>query len=178
MSLEPGSRLLHYTLTEKIGEGGMGAVWRATDTTLNRDVAIKLLPQVFAESPERLARFEREAQLLASLNHPNIAAIYGLHEAETSTGALRFIVMELVPGQDLAQRLARGALPVGDALEVARQAHRAAAERIPQARSWPDPVLSYGYFAEEVETALGPQEHRIGLSQREALRRLEVEHVV
>ncbi len=80
MSVEPGASLLHYTLTEKIGEGGMGAVWRATDTTLNRDVAIKILPREFAEDPDRLARFEREAKTLAALNHPNIAAVYGLHQ--------------------------------------------------------------------------------------------------
>jgi serine/threonine-protein kinase len=117
MSTEPGSRLLHYTLTEKIGEGGMGAVWRASDTTLNRDVAIKLLPQIFADSPERLARFEREAKLLASLNHPNIAAIYGLHQEDGN----RFLAMELVEGEDLAKRLQRGPMPVEQALDIGAQ---------------------------------------------------------
>ncbi len=126
MPIEPNSQLLHYSLTEKIGEGGMGAVWRAHDTTLNRDVAIKLLPQVFAEDPERLARFEREAKLLASLNHPNIAAIYGLHQEGASAGAgqapgVRFLAMELVGGEDLQQRLQRGPLSVDEALKVAVQ---------------------------------------------------------
>jgi serine/threonine-protein kinase len=119
MGLESGTSLLHYDVVEKIGEGGMGVVWKARDTTLDRAVAIKILPGEFHHEPERLARFEREAKLLASLNHPNIASIYGFHEAETSTGALRFIAMELVPGQDLAERLKRGALPVRDALEIA-----------------------------------------------------------
>ena len=82
---EPEETLLHYRLIEKIGEGGMGAVWKAVDTTLNRDVAIKILPDVFAGDPDRMARFEREARLLASLNHPNIAAIFGFHEAPSAS---------------------------------------------------------------------------------------------
>jgi len=82
LTIEPGTNLLHYRIVEKIGEGGMGVVWKALDTTLDRDVAIKVLPSLFAESPERLARFEREAKLLAALNHPNIATIHGLHEAD------------------------------------------------------------------------------------------------
>ena len=80
MALQPGQTLLHYRLTGKIGEGGMGTVWKAQDASLDREVAIKVLPDVFSEDAERLARFEREARLLASLNHPNIAAVYGLHE--------------------------------------------------------------------------------------------------
>jgi len=115
--LEPGRALLHYRLIDKIGEGGMGVVWRAVDTTLDREVAIKLLPEAVATSRERLLRFEREAKLLASLNHPNIAAVYGLHEAE----GVHFLAMELVPGEDLAQRLARGPLPIDEALPAALQ---------------------------------------------------------
>ncbi|MDH3786740.1 MAG: serine/threonine protein kinase, partial [Acidobacteriota bacterium] len=115
--LNPGSSLLHYRLVDKIGEGGMGQVWKATDPDLGRDVAIKLLPEAFAADAERLARFEREARLLATLDHPNIASIYGLHDAE---GA-RFLAMELVVGEDLSQRLARGPLPMDDALETAAQ---------------------------------------------------------
>src|SRR5579872_4510152 len=88
-----GSTIAHYRITSKLGEGGMGAVYRATDTRLNRDVAIKVLPDFFACDTDRLARFEREAQLLAALNHPNIAAIYGLEGAA--------IVMELVEGEML-----------------------------------------------------------------------------
>jgi Tol biopolymer transport system component len=121
MPIQPGTRLLHYTLSEKIGEGGMGAVWKATDTTLNREVAIKLLPQIFADDAERLARFEREAKLLASLNHPNIAGIFGLHETKIDEGLVRFLAMEYVEGEDLALRLKAGPLPLDQALEVAAQ---------------------------------------------------------
>jgi Tol biopolymer transport system component len=117
MSIEAGQQLSHYRLIEQIGEGGMGVVWRATDTTLDREVAIKLLPVGFAADADRLARFEREAKLLATLNHPNVAAIYGLHEAD----GVRFIAMELVGGEDLSQRLAAGPLPVAEALGIASQ---------------------------------------------------------
>jgi len=79
--LEKGSTLSHYRLEEKLGEGGMGAVWKGTDTTLGRSVAIKILPEIFSEDPDRMARFDREAKVLASLNHPNIAVIHGLHQA-------------------------------------------------------------------------------------------------
>ncbi len=95
----------------------MGAVWRATDTTLGRDVAIKVLPDALGSDPERLARFEREAKVLASLNHPNIAAIYGFHEVN----GVRFLAMELVPGEDLAERLKRGSIPFPEAMEIAGQ---------------------------------------------------------
>ncbi len=117
MTLAPGTSLLHYRLAEKIGEGGMGEVWRAADTTLDREVAIKILPAAFAADPDRLARFEREAKLLASLTHPNVAAVYGFHEAM----GVRFLAMELVGGEDLAERLARGPLPVDEAVDAARQ---------------------------------------------------------
>ena len=117
MSIQPDSQLLHYKIAEKIGEGGMGVVWRATDTTLNRDVAIKVLPEGFAAEAERLARFEREAKLLASLNHPNIAGIYGIHKSEGHV----FLAMELIEGEDLAQRLSRGALAREEALKLALQ---------------------------------------------------------
>nr|NIM01831.1 protein kinase [Acidobacteriota bacterium]NIM60385.1 protein kinase [Acidobacteriota bacterium]NIO60320.1 protein kinase [Acidobacteriota bacterium]NIQ31375.1 protein kinase [Acidobacteriota bacterium]NIQ86598.1 protein kinase [Acidobacteriota bacterium] len=117
MTIRPGQTLLHYRLVEKIGEGGMGVVWKAVDTTLDREVAIKVLPEAVATDPERLARFDREAKLLASLNHPNIAAIYGFHESE----GLRFVAMELVSGEDLAQRLERGPLAVDEASRVAAQ---------------------------------------------------------
>src|SRR5882672_9063530 len=113
MSLASGASLLNFRLAEKIGEGGMGEVWKATDTTLARDVALKFLPASLSADPERLARFEREAKVLASLNHPGIAAIYGLHEGP-STGSgqgVRFLAMELVPGEDLAERLEKGSVP-------------------------------------------------------------------
>jgi hypothetical protein len=117
MTLEPGRSLAQYRLAERIGEGGMGEVWRATDTTLGREVAIKILPAEFATDAERLARFEREAKLLASLNHTSIAGIYGLHEV----GGVRFLAMELVPGEDLAQRLKKGSIPFSEAADIARQ---------------------------------------------------------
>jgi serine/threonine protein kinase len=95
----------------------MGEVYRARDTKLNRDVALKILPDAFASDPERLARFTREAQTLAALNHPHIAAIYGIEES----GDLRALVMELVDGDDLSQRIARGPIPLDDALAMAKQ---------------------------------------------------------
>jgi Tol biopolymer transport system component len=117
MTLESGTKLLHYRLVEKIGEGAMGVVWRAQDTTLDREVAIKILPAEFAADTERLARFEREAKALASLNHPNIAAIYGFHEVQ----GVRFLAMELVLGDELSRRISRGPLPLDEALDAARQ---------------------------------------------------------
>ena len=110
-----GRTLSHYRITSAIGAGGMGEVYRATDTTLGRDVAIKVLPPEVAQDTERLGRFRREAHLLASLNHPNIAAIYGLQEADGQP----FIALELVEGEDLKERLARGAIPLDEALEIA-----------------------------------------------------------
>src|SRR4029079_17050303 len=95
----------------------MGLVYRARDTKLNRDVALKVLPDSFATDPDRLARFQREAQLLASLNHSNIAHIHGLEES----GSVRALVMELVEGEDLAQRLTRGAIPIDEVLPIAKQ---------------------------------------------------------
>ena len=112
-----GETISHYKILEKIGQGGMGEVYRAQDTTLEREVAIKVLPAAFTHDPERLARFEREAKLLASLNHPNIAAIHGLEESD----GIRFLVLELVEGETLAERVAKGPLPVQEALEVCRQ---------------------------------------------------------
>ena len=117
MALTPGTRLGVYDITAPLGEGGMGQVWRARDTKLNRDVALKVLPDSFAEDADRLARFTREAQTLASLNHPHIAAIYGLEESN----GVRALVMELVEGEDLSQRIARGAIPIDEALPIAKQ---------------------------------------------------------
>ena len=117
MPLSAGTRLGHYDLTALIGEGGMGQVWQATDTQLNRQVALKILPDAFADDPDRLARFTREAQILASLNHPNIAAIYGIEEAEGT----RALVLELVEGPTLADRIAKGPIPLDEALPIAKQ---------------------------------------------------------
>jgi len=117
MALTPGTRLGSYDVLSPLGAGGMGEVYRARDTRLNRDVAIKALPAEFAQDPERLARFEREARLLASLSHPNIAGIYGVEEA----AGTRYLVLEFVDGETLAARLARGPLSLDDALDVARQ---------------------------------------------------------
>src|SRR5688572_12353130 len=117
MALTLGTRLGPYEVIAQIGVGGMGEVYRATDTNLKRSVAIKVLPDSFANDADRLARFRREAQTLGSLNHPNIAVIYGL---EQSNG-VRALVMELVEGEDLLQRIARGAIPVDEALPLATQ---------------------------------------------------------
>jgi eukaryotic-like serine/threonine-protein kinase len=115
MSLQAGARLGAYEIAAHIGSGGMGDVYCARDTKLQRDVAIKVLPSAFASDHERLARFEREAQTLASLNHPHIAQIYAVVENPTA------LVMELVEGEDLAERLTRGSLPIDEALAIAKQ---------------------------------------------------------
>src|SRR5215472_9053233 len=107
--LSPGTKLGPYEVVGALGAGGMGEVYRARDTKLNREVALKVLPEAFAKDAERMARFQREAQVLASLNHPNIAAIYGLEES----GSVRALVMELVEGPTLAQRIGRRALTPG-----------------------------------------------------------------
>ncbi|MEO5568298.1 MAG: protein kinase, partial [Gemmatimonadaceae bacterium] len=117
MALTPGTRLGVYDITAAIGEGGMGQVYRATDAKLKRQVAIKVLPPSLAVEADRLARFQREAEVLASLNHPNIAAIYGLEES----GGVTALVMELVEGEDLSQRIARGAMPLDEVLPIATQ---------------------------------------------------------
>ncbi|MBI3050335.1 MAG: serine/threonine protein kinase [Acidobacteria bacterium] len=110
-------RLGVYQLQERIGAGGMGEVYRARDTRLGRDVAIKILPRAFTDNPDRLARFEREARVLAALNHPNIATIQGVEESD----GVRALVMELVDGETLADRIRRGPMPVMEALPIARQ---------------------------------------------------------
>lgn len=113
MQIAPGTRIGPYEVTGVLGAGGMGEVYRAHDSRLNRDVALKVLPGLFAADPERLARFTREAQALAALNHPNIAHIHGLED--------RALVMELVEGEDLFALIARGPLGVGDTVSIARQ---------------------------------------------------------
>ena len=117
MALNVGDRLGHYDVTALLGEGGMGQVWQATDTQLNRQVALKILPDAFAADPDRFARFKREAQILASLNHPNIAAIYGIEESEGT----RALVLELVEGPTLADRISKGPIPLDEALPIAKQ---------------------------------------------------------
>src|SRR5438477_3532635 len=117
MALAIGSRLGPYEIVSALGAGGMGEVYRAHDTKLGRDVALKILPDTFATDPERLARFQREAQVLASLNHPHIGAIYGFEESN----GIRALVLELVEGPTLADRIAQGASPLDEALPIARQ---------------------------------------------------------
>ena len=112
-----GTSLTHYRITAKLGEGGMGEVYRAADTKLGREVAIKVLPASFSRDPQSLTRFEREAKALAALNHPHFAGIYGF-DADQGT---HFLVLELVDGETLSERLRRGPLPVKEALTVARQ---------------------------------------------------------
>lgn len=118
------ANIAHYRIGAKLGEGGMGEVWRATDTKLNRDVAVKILPETFARDPDRMMRFTREAQVLASLNHPNIAMIHGVEE--------RAIVMELVEGPTLAERITEGPVPIDEALPIAAPDSRCAGIRAPE----------------------------------------------
>ena len=117
MLLEPGTLLLHYRLVAKVGEGGMGVVWSAIDTTLDRQVAIKVLPDVFVNDPDRSARFDREAKVLASLNHTNITTVHSVHHVD----GVRFLVMEFAHGESLSDRIARGRMPLEDVLVVAKQ---------------------------------------------------------
>ena len=120
MTFAPGTRIGAYEITSPLGSGGMGEVYRARDLTLDRDVAIKVLPASFAGDAERLMRFEREAKTLASLNHPHIAQVYGLERSDDTSA----LVMELVEGEDLAARIARSPVPPDDALAIARQIAR------------------------------------------------------
>src|SRR5579872_2238421 len=117
MPLSPGSRVGLFEIVSPLRAGGMGEVYRARASTLGRDVALKVLPTAFAGDADRMARFQREAQVLASLNHPHIAAIYGLEES----GSVRALVMELVEGPTLAERIAAGPIPLAEALPLARQ---------------------------------------------------------
>jgi predicted Ser/Thr protein kinase len=116
-ALQAGQDLLHYSVGGEIGRGGMGVVWKATDRTLGRDVAIKVLPSAVSKDPSRLARFDREAKVLASLNHANVAAIYSVHESD----GLRFLAMEYIDGEDLTLHIGRGTLSLADVLSIARQ---------------------------------------------------------
>ena len=118
MALAAGTHLGSYEILVPIGAGGMGEVYKAHDTKLGRDVAIKVLPEAFAHDPERLSRFQREAKMLAALNHPNIATIYGLEQSNGTS----YLVMELVSGETLAERVKRdGAVPIEEALAIAKQ---------------------------------------------------------
>src|SRR6195256_103945 len=117
MSLQIGQQLGSYEITSLLGKGGMGEVYRARDLKLKREVAIKILPDEFSHDSERVARFQREAEAVASLNHPHIAAIYHIEQAAES----QFLVLELVEGETLADRIVRGPIPVDEALALARQ---------------------------------------------------------
>jgi serine/threonine-protein kinase len=112
-----GTRLAHYEITQHIGSGGMGEVYQATDSKLGRSVAVKLLPETFTRDAERVSRLQREARVLASLNHPNIGGIYGIEDVDSRT----FLVLELVSGETLADRIQRGPIPVDEALAIAAQ---------------------------------------------------------
>ena len=117
MSLSKGTKLGPLDILGPLGAGGMGEVYRALDTQLDREVAVKILPQSMARDPERLARFDREAKILAALNHPNIAVIHGMEKFEGG----RALIMELVPGDTLGARIKQGAMPQEEALQVAKQ---------------------------------------------------------
>ncbi len=119
MALSEGTKIGPYEVIGLIGQGGMGEVFQARDTKLDRDVALKVLPEAFTSDPDRLARFEREAKVLASLNHPNIGSIYGLEEAEGVK--FRALVLELVEGPTLADRIKQGPIPLDEALPIAKQ---------------------------------------------------------
>jgi serine/threonine protein kinase len=165
MTLAAGSRLGPYEILSLLGSGGMGEVYRARDTKLGRDVALKILPETFTHDPERVARFRREAQVLAALNHPHIGAIYGLDDANGQ----QFLVLELIDGETLADRLNRGALPLDEALAIATQigeALEAAHERgiihrdlkpanISLTKDGQVKVLDFG-LSKVTETASGP----------------------
>src|SRR5262249_51655570 len=117
MALTIGTQIGSHEIISLLGKGGMGEVYRARDTKLKRDVAIKILPDEFSRDPERVSRLQREAEVLASLNHPNIASIYDLQENNDT----RFLILELVEGETLAERIERGPIPIEDALEIAKQ---------------------------------------------------------
>ena len=150
MGLTTGQRLGAYAVVAPLGAGGMGEVWRATDTRLGRDVALKLLPAAFASDPDRLGRFEREAKLLAALSHTHIAGLYALEEATLEGGSspVRFLAMELAEGEDLAERLRRGAIPVDEAIAIARQVAEArsrARERIASTASGTAGLIDFAF---------------------------------
>src|SRR5512138_2203871 len=122
MALASGTRVGPYEIAEPIGVGGMGEVYRARDVNLGRDVALKVLPDAFAQDPERLARFEREAKTLAALSHPNIAIVHGFERGPAEAGHyVRALVMELVEGPTLADRIAQGSIPIDEAIPIAKQ---------------------------------------------------------
>ena len=127
MALDAGTTIGVYEVVGLIGQGGMGEVYQARDTKLDRDVALKVLPEAFTSDPDRLARFEREAKTLASLNHPNIGSIYGLEEAE----GIKALVLELVEGPTLADRIKQGPIPIDEALPIAKQIAEALADASP-----------------------------------------------
>ena len=121
MALSPGTRIGGYEIVGTLGVGGMGEVYRARDLRLQRDVAFKILPPLFVSDPERLARFEREARLLASLNHPHIAAIYGIEESGAGAQRMPVLVLELVDGETIEDRLGKGPIPPDEAIGIALQ---------------------------------------------------------
>ena len=139
MTLSPGTQLGPYEVLGVLGAGGMGEVYRARDLKLNRHVALTILPAAFAADRERLARFRREAQLLASLSHPHIGHIYGLEDSD----AVRALVLELIEGQTLADRIAQGPVPIADALAMAKQInHSSRLDRIRRPTSSREPICS------------------------------------
>jgi serine/threonine protein kinase len=159
MTLTAGTRLGVYEIIAPLGAGGMGEVYRARDASLGRDVAIKVLPDVFAQDAERLARFEREAKTLASVNHPNIAHVYGLEQAD----GVRGLVTELVEGPTLADRIARGAMPFDEALPIAKQILKDSVEppitQIVIAQNWVEELKCLAPAKSQCRTAYGRPLH-------------------
>jgi eukaryotic-like serine/threonine-protein kinase len=138
MPLVSGERLGTFEILGNLGSGGMGEVYRARDTRLDRVVAIKILPESFAQDPERLARFEREAKTLAALNHPNIAIVHGFDEAHSSTRPsqpVHALVMELIEGPTLADRISEAPIPLDEALPIARRSRKRWRRRTSRASS-------------------------------------------
>ena len=161
MTLAAGTKLGSYEITGAIGAGGMGEVYQAHDTKLGRDVAIKVLPEAFAHDPERLSRFQREAKMLAALNHPNIATIYGLEQSNGTS----YLVMELVSGETLAERIKReGAVPVEEALAICKADRRGAGSGARERHHSPRPE------ARQREGDAGRQGQGVGLRFGEGVR--------
>ena len=162
MALATGQHVGSYEILSAIGAGGMGEVYRARDAKLARDVALKVLPEAFARDAERMARFQREAKVLASLDHPNIASIYGLEDS----GATHALVMALIDGPTLADRIRSGPIPIEESLRIAKHEEQCRV-RAPQLRRVPGrPALSDGQTRRAATSCADPNQRRTELDRR------------